>query len=339
MRAPLPETSRVHALLLAALVLLPLLSPLEADAQRNASEESAVEGALFLLLPVGAQGVALGRAMTALSGADAAFWNPAGLTDLPERHFVVYRGDHLAGEATAFSLLLRPWDIGSVGVSYQLLDSGEQEVRGQDGTVQGSITVRSHLGVLSYATRPFDRIAFGTNVKAIRFRVGCRGQCQDAEVTATTWAVDVGVQTVPFQEIPLRVGALVAHLGPRFGIVDADQADPLPTRIRLSGAYQVLEHLVPRPDLNLWLALEVEDRWRSPGDPSVYLGSQFSAGTEDVVYLRAGYVAGGLDQRDGAAVGVGLEYDRFDMGLARSLAASSLTGETEPVHITLGIRF
>jgi len=60
----------------AALLLLASI-PNEAAAQASSDE-----GAPFLLLPVGADAVSLGRAVTALPGQESAFWNPAGLASL-----------------------------------------------------------------------------------------------------------------------------------------------------------------------------------------------------------------------------------------------------------------
>jgi hypothetical protein len=46
-----------------------------------------------------------------------------------------------------------------------------------------------------------------------------------------------------------------------------------------------------------------------------------------------------LDQEDGGRVGLGLTYERFDLSIAKSLAVSTLTGETEPIHVTFSIGF
>jgi len=42
---------------------------------------------------------------------------------------------------------------------------------------------------------------------------------------------------------------------------------------------------------------------------------------------------------DGAAVGLGLRYESFDLGIAKSLAASTLAGDQEPVHVSFGFVF
>ena len=319
-------------------VLVALVLPAAVDAQGD-SEPPSNEGALFLLLPVGAQGVSVGRAMTAMPSTESAFWNPAGLASLEQSRFLVMRGDHLVGEATALSTLLVRKPVGVLGFSYELLDLGGQDLTDIDGNVRGTISVRSHIGVVSLASRLTGWLDAGFNFKVVQFNLNCRGQCDDAGVQSTGWAVDAGVQSTPLPGVPFRLGAMFAHLGPDFQVVNADQADPLPTRIRVSAAFEVLSHFVSSDDVNLWTYFEVEDRWREPGDaPSYYVGTELVAGRGDVIYLRSGYVQGEVGQADGVAVGVGLRYERFELGLAKNLAGS-ITGESEPVHVSFAIIF
>lgn len=300
---------------------------------------SSNEGALFLLLPVGAQAVSLGRAMTAMTGPESAFWNPAGLADVTESRFVLFRGDHAVGTATAVSVLGARPGLGTLGFSYLLLDIGDQDLTDGDGNILGTVSVRNHLGVASAAARILDRLDAGVNFKVVQFRLSCRGICQNAGTTATTYAVDAGLQLRPSPDLPLRFGAMVAHLGPRLQVLNAEQADPLPARFRVAVAYDVVRSVVRSEGVSGWLALEVQDRLREPGSPSLYIGSELTAGQGDALFLRAGYVFGDMDQEDGARVGLGLRYERFDLAIAKSLAVSTLTGETEPVHVTFSILF
>jgi len=327
--------SRSRGVLLAVLALVTL--PASSLAQ---SGGSSTEGALFLLLPIGAKAVGVGRAMTALPGAESVWWNPAGLAEVREGRILLYRGDHgLSGEATAASVIFTHPELGGLGVSYQLMDVGSDDVTDEFGNVVGEFTGRNHLGVVSLATRLWDRLNVGVNFKVVQARFSCRGQCTDAGVAATTFAVDAGAQVVPVPGLPLRLGAMVAHAGSDFQHVNEEQADPLPTRMRAGAAYEVLGHFLDTDDLNLSLAVEMEDAWRDPGSPATYVGTEFTAGSGDVLYVRAGYVFGAELQVDGAAVGVGLHYERFDLGLAKSLAASNLSDESEPVHISFGFVF
>jgi hypothetical protein len=326
-------SARLFVLALGAAVAL---SP---GLQAQDGDPSSTEGALFLLLPVGAQSVSLGRAMTAMRGPESAFWNPAGLANVGESRFTLFRGDHAVGTATGLSVLgVRP-GIGTLGLSYLLLDIGDQDLTDSEGNILGTVSVRNHLGVASAATRLLSRLDAGVNFKVVQFRLSCRGICPDAGTTATTYAIDAGIQLSPTSELPLRFGAMVAHVGPDLQVLNADQADPLPARVRVAVAYDLVGSFVEADEIGGWLAVEVQDRLRDPGSLSVYLGSEVTAGMEDALFLRAGYVFGDLDQEAGARVGLGLRYERFDLAIAKSLAVSTLTGETEPVHVTFSIVF
>ncbi|MEZ4414597.1 MAG: PorV/PorQ family protein [Gemmatimonadota bacterium] len=297
----------------------------------------AAEGAPFLLLPLGAQAVGLGRAMTAVPGPESAFWNPAGLAEVDGGHVQLFRGNNFAVEQFGVSLLGRQGRLGTFGLSYELTDVGEGGLTSETGELLGSITVRSHVAIASFATTLIERLDAGVNLKVAHFRQSCRGQCPEAGVSSTSVALDAGVLARPSEST--RLGLMVAHLGPRVQFINAEQADRLPTRLRVAGAYEVLRHWEEADAFRLWVNLEVEDRWHDFGDPSVYLGSELTVGAEEALLVRAGYVFRDLDQRKGAALGLGLRYDRFNVGIARSLAAAELSPDTEPVYVTLGIGF
>jgi len=322
------KTTDLALLLSALLVLAPGVAAQSGDR---------AEGALFLLLPVGAQGVALGRAMTWVEGPESAFWNPAGLASVKRSQAVIFRGDHVVGNATALTAVWANPGAGTLAASYFLLDAGEIDQTDEFGNFTGSITIRNHLGIVSAATNVLPTVALGVNFKVIRFQLACRGICADKGTTATTYAIDAGVQTMPTER--LRIGAMIAHLGPSLQVLNADQADPLPTRVRIAAAYNVVAALTDAADVQGWFAVEVEDRLRELGSTSVYLGTELTAGAVDALSLRAGYVFSDLDQEDGGRVGLGLRYERFDLSIAKSLAVSTLTGETEPVHVTFSIGF
>jgi len=307
--------------------------------QDTPAESSAPEGALFLLLPVGAEGVSLGRAMTAVTSAESAFWNPAGLAGLDRTELLIIRGDPLAGVSTALSWLLVRQPFGVLGLSYHLLDGGEQNLVDDQQNVRGTISIRSHVGVVSAATRLIGWLDVGLNMKIVRFDLTCRGQCDDSGVQSSGWSGDVGLQAQPFANLPLRFGAMVAHFGPKFQVVNAAQADPLPTRIRLSAAYEVLQHFSPPPDLALWVRFEVEDRLRQSGEaPSFYVGTELVAGTDDAIFLRASHAREEIKEADEIAFGAGLRFQRFELALARSFTSSILEG-SEPVYVSFAVLF
>lgn len=303
------------------------------------SEPSSTENALTLLLPTGAKAVGMGRAVTAAQGSESAFWNPAGLAPIGENRFIVLRGSPLAGEATAFSLILARQPLGVLAFSYQLLDLGDQDFTDKDQNVIGTVSFRDHLGIVSFATEILPGLDAGVNFKIFQTRVSCRGQCTDAGVTGTAYALDFGIQSQPFADLPLRVGAMVAHAGPDLQIINAEQADPLPTRVRIAGTYEILNHFVEREDLELWAAAELEDRLRELGSPVLYLGVEFVAGRGDQVFVRAGYGQGQSGQLAGTSVGLGIRYQKFEVGIGKSLSGTSLSDQAEPAHVTFGVLF
>jgi hypothetical protein len=283
--------------------------------------------------------------MSAVEGAEGAFWNPAGLAGVGRSQLVLFRGDQVAGTATAVSALFARPGVGTVGASYLLLDVGEQDLTDSNGNFLGTISVRNHLGVISAAARLLQDVSAGVSFKIVQFRLSCRGSsCEDQGTTATTYAFDVGLLALPIDR--LRLGAMVAHVGPSLQVSNAEQADPLPARFRFAASYDVVHLMTSREDFGGWLAVEVQDRLRDPGVPSLYFGTEFTAGREDALSLRAGYVIAdvrdkieGADPEDGARVGLGIRFGALDLSIAKSLAVSSLTGETEPVQVTFSIGF
>ena len=327
----------------AMVALLAALGPPVAFGQESGEPDEVAEqeGALFLLLPVGAQGIGSGRAMTAVASEEAAFWNPAGLAAQRERRLTIYSGKHL-DQSTALSVLWPLSRLGTVGLSYYLYDQGEQDITDKFKNVRGKVSVRNHLATASFGTALPWGVHAGVNAKVVQYRVGCRGDCQEHETTSSAYAWDVGLQAQPLPGLPLRVGLMLAHLGTRFQSRDADESEPLPARVRVGVAYEALGRLVEDGMMNLWLSVEAEDRVRALGSPSVHVGMNLRAA--DLVNIAIGYAhlhngdaqeRQDLGRASGATVGVGFSVDPFDLGLARS----TLTKLGEPIHVSLGVSF
>jgi len=308
--------------------------PAPISAQDDAPEP---EGALFLLLPIGAQGTGVARAMTALSGPESVWWNPAGVVPVEENSLFLFRSEDFSGEATALSVLGSRPGLGTAALSYLLFDFGDVELRDDQGNFQGTVSFRNHLGILTAGTSLLEGLDVGANLKVIQTRVACRGQCTDAGVTSTTYAFDFGGRWQPLPSLVLA--GTLAHLGPRLKVFNEEQADPLPARVRFAAAYEVFHHFVSRPDVSAQVVVEIEDRLRDPGSPATYLGTEVVAGIDPGLSLRAGYAFGSELQVDGVGVGVGLRFENFDVGIAKSLSSTSLGDDTEPVQISFGFLF
>lgn len=309
--------------------------PAPLAAQGDSSGE--LECCLLLLVPVGARASALGGAVTARTGADAVFRNPAGLAGLESGRFVIHHSDNatLEVQTDAFSALFTPWSS-TLGISYQLFDKGEIETTDPTGQTTGELNYRDHLVVASFATYLGAGLSSGLNYKVYQERVNCTGLCGGEEYAATTQAVDVGVRWNPPWHPALEMGLAVVNAGFDLQVVNAEDSDPFPARLHLGVAYDVLANAPGATGVALRLALDARDQLSALGSPTVAVGGEL--GIQQAVFLRAGYAPGeGLGT--GAAVGVELRYDRFDIGVSRSFVNSALEGDSEPFQISLGLNF
>ena len=332
--------------MVAVVALLAALAPPIASGQEGGEPDEGAEpeGALFLLLPVGAQGIGSGRAMTAVASEEAAFWNPAGLAVQRERRLMIYSGKHL-DQSTALNVLWPLSRLGTVGLSYYLHDQGEQEITDDFQNHRGTVSFRNHLAIASFGTALPWGVHVGVNAKVVQYRVGCSGDCEEDETTSIAYAWDVGLQAQPLPGVPLRVGWMLAHLGTRFQSRDAHESEPLPARMRVGVAYETLGRLVEDGMMSLWLSVEAEDRVRALGSPSVHMGMNFLAA--DLVSVAIGYAhlrdgraqdPQNLGRASGATVGVGFSVDPFDLGFSKHLG-STLTETSAPIHVSLGVSF
>lgn len=308
---------------------LPVAPPLAGE--RALESECCLE----LLLPIGANLVALGRAVTARPTVDGAFANPAGLAGLREDYFLVHRTTLIA-EASALSLLLTPGRLGTIGASYQLIDFGDTEMTDDVGMTIGALSLRHHLLVASYAPPLAGGLATGINYKFYQSRTGCSGNCGELPLATTVHAFDIGLRYAPRALPSLQLGALLSNIGfvARSG---AEQpAELLPSRLRFGAAYEVLERFFPERPVAAWIALELEDSWRDPGSPKASVGIELEA--DEMVFLRASHVPG-AGAGTGTAVGIGIHYSRFQIAVAKALGPQLAENDGEAVQLSIGIAF
>jgi hypothetical protein len=298
----------------------------------------AAECCLPLLFAIGARALSLGDAVTARTSPGSMFANPALVADLADDEFLVHNANTSLERANTFTLLIRSDAIGTIALSYRLIDQGEQTAKDGNGNIIGSIATFDQVLTATYATQVTAGLNAGINYKLYQFKQTCAGtgiDCTTVGFSATTHGIDFGVQYKPPALRTLELGASVVHLGFPLQVVNAGQASPLPVRVRGGAAYEVSHHFQPDSTTQLWLTADLVASPRSIGESLVNIGAELSL--EDTVFLWAGW-AGGSGLTGGAAIGVGLDYNRFDVGIARSFTTTPLQ-ESEPIQITFGIRF
>lgn len=295
---------------------------------------SANECCVALLRPTGARALALGDAITARPAPDGLFANPALLALITDDQFVVHNLNTSIEKSNAFSLLIDAGRAGSFGLTYRQNDYGEAEAFDEFGNPTGTLAVLEHVLTASYATTFAFGISAGLSYELFQFRQNCSGFCQDAAFAATTHILDLGIHFEPPMLPGLDLGVSVVNLGLPLQVVNADQASPTPSRLRLGAAYEVLQHtrLDSIARLRVMADLVQPTEFRAP---VVNVGAELSL--EETLFVRAGH-GGAKGVAGGVGIGVGLRFDRFDVGVAKSFVNSGLD-DADPFQITFAIRF
>lgn len=240
--------------LILSLILLITLSLATMDA--FAQGEAAVP---FLLIAPGARNGAMGEAGVALiNDATAVYWNPAGLAFqfedpemdkryeislmhtkwLPQFNFSDLFYDYLAARAYLE-------DIGMLGLSLTYLNLGKNVWTDEVGNELGTFDSFEYALALSYATKLQPNLGIGVNAKIVQSNlsdVSVGAEKNDGK--ATTFAVDLGLLWTPEYEFlnrRLNLGLNLSNFGPKVTYIDKDQADPLPTNLRLGLAYTLFD--------------------------------------------------------------------------------------------------
>jgi hypothetical protein len=292
---------------------------------------------LPLLFRYSARAVALGETLTALPSVDGLFYNPASLAGTGADQFVVHHQDTFTGQNNAFTVLLDFGLAGAFGLTYVLVDQGEEEV-GTGPVPTGTLNIRHHVLVASYATQVVKSLRAGLSYKLYNFGLTCVGFCPDGETSSTTHLLDVGVQYQPGALRQLALGISVMHLGFPLQVLNAEQADVTPARVRVGAAYEVGHHLQRDTSVEVTVTTELTDRLREPGNPILSAGVEVSF--DRVVYLRAGYSQAGQGiATGGAGIGIGIRFQRYTVGVAKSFNRTDVQTEGEPFHISFGIVF
>jgi hypothetical protein len=310
---------------------------LAADATAQ-SVSTGSEGALFLLLPTGAQSVGMGQAMVAAKpGSEGIWWNPASLAGQDRKELAIHHSKTLSGVSDAFSFVVPKRSFGVLALSLSVLDIGEQQLTDENNQVIGVALPRDVVLAGTYATRVTKRLDAGFNYKIVQLREDCSGECTTVgpEVESTR-AMDLGVQYLTVVGAPLTFGAAIRNLGGRLNSQQTNQRDPLPTQVELGAMYRLkfLDRYVK--DTELRASGSYVDT-RAFGGKSVRFGTDVVY--QGTVHLRAGYV--GHDRRGDAtaSLGFGLQSGSFVFDIARTFGGIPAENGQSPVWISLRYLF
>jgi hypothetical protein len=223
-----------------------------------AQGESAVP---FLLISPNSRASSMGEAGVALADdAAAMYWNPAGLAFqdggqasithskwLPQFNQSDLFYDFLAASQHFESL------GGTVGASVTYLNLGEFIHTLSNGPTEISRWKSFEYAVaVGYGAKVSHSVGLGVNLRLIHSALSPIGAgAEQGTGIATSVSFDIAALYRPMDlEIPLiglglgdrlTIGVNLSNLGPKITYIDAAQADPLPTNLRLGFAYRIVK--------------------------------------------------------------------------------------------------
>lgn len=209
------------------------------------------QSALFLLIAPGARAGGMGEAQVALADDSyATYWNPAGLGfqsgyELSGMHVNWLPGlvddmyyDFVAGRAPV-------QNVGVFGAHIIYLNAGIQQYTGPNGEDLGTFMTYFTSGALSYSTLISENSSVGFNFKILYQHLTDNLEQQvgteETKGTATNFGFDVGYLTKGKMGGKLDLGAMIANLGPKVIFNDEEQADPMPTNLKLGFNFRAYE--------------------------------------------------------------------------------------------------
>lgn len=256
-------------------------------------------GATELLIPMGAKNVALsGSNIANISGTDAIYWNPAGMSNINAGEATFTQMNYFADMKVSYLAAgVAVGKLGAFGVSMQILNIGDIPVTTVDmpeGT--GEILKPDYITLsATYAKRFTDRILFGTTAKIISEKLGT--------MSASAVGFDLGLQYI--SQMGLSFGVTMKNIGSKIKFdgtaIEFDSGIPFanPSATTRKTKLDMAAHELPA-SMNLGLAYTL--KLAGLGKVNVcgtynnysYSYDEMSAGAEfsfrDMLFARAGYL-------------------------------------------------
>lgn len=322
----------VRTIIALATAVCAALAPVRAHAQ-----DVAKEGALFLLLPMGARAVAQGQAVVASRlGADGIWWNPAALAWLTRREVAVDHAKNFFVTGDAIDAVFPAGRAGVLSASLLYFNFGDQTATDPFGSTIGTLYSRAVVLATSYAATFGDRVSAGLTYKLVRQTQSCGGSCPATDTySVSTSAFDIGMHAVTGKARDLTFGFMVRNVGFGLQTIDTEQTDPLPVRIHVGADYRVAAVTRATPVATLHLTAEMVSH-AAFAEPGFRTGAEL--GLADWFFLRGGVLAGSGDGAN-AAVGLGVRQGTLGFEFARTFGGLSSDAGDPPTYVTLRIAF
>jgi len=328
--------------------------------QARAQGESAVP---FLLIAPNSRASGMGESGTgSVDDASAIYWNPAELAFLKGQEISITHANWLPQfnlPDLFYDHLNYRMDIdaigGTIGASVTYLSLGEFSVTTSKGPeVVDKFKSFEYAVTAGYATKAYDDLGIGLNVRYIHSALSPIGTEQEqGNGIASTVSFDLALMYRPEKlDVPLigdighrfSAGVNLSNLGPKVTYVDAAQADPLPTNLRIGFGYKLLEdeynNLQLGVDFSRLLVRRHDDGTSDPfyralfsawGDGTgvkkviVSGGAEYWYGAPRLIALRIGYFYENpnFGNRKFMTFGAGIRYDIYGFDFSYISAADN----------------
>lgn len=335
----------IRTLALAALLALAVTS-----AQAGSDERKGTSGAPELLIPVGARGSALGSAAASdITGAEAIFWNPAGLAGQEGTEAIFSNTQYFADmKLNYFAVSAQAGSMGQFGFNAKVLSVGDVFVTTEaapDGTGEIISPTFSVLGV-SWARAFTDRVRFGGTVNFVSERI--------LSMSANGIAADLGVQYdtgwrgLKFGMVMKNFGTSMSYTGDNLDVnAQPPGSDPSAANrtLRFSSAnFEMPSYFTLAASYNAWQQGHSRVQLLSSFQNNNFGGDSFTGAAEwvyrDMFSLRGSYFGTASTTTDAATGDTSTGFDGGDdlyTGLAFGAGAKINAGGSK-IGVDLTIR-
>lgn len=280
----------IWVILIALIAIVGDVSVAQSDGGRTAAD--------FLLIGTGARAAGMGGAFTAVSvGAEAAWWNPAGMAGIDRNeivlsHFMLFQDISLEHGTFAFAAS----DNSTVAASITYLSYGTIQGYNGLGESTGELSAYDMAAALSFGYSVNDRLSLGITGKYVMQNLD--------DVTGSGLAADLGVR---YRLEKFTIAGAVCNIGS--GVKYEDLSEDLPFSTRFAVA------ATPFGD-RVMTSIELENRRYS--SPELKSGLELNHNQE--YFLRAGYHFSLNSDRQtsssGLSMGAGIRLSSIDIDYA-----------------------
>jgi hypothetical protein len=193
---------------------------LATSAEAGGDDKLGTAGAVELRIPVGPRGTALaGATLATASGAEAMYWNPAGIVTEENTDVLLTHTEYLSNMNLEYAALTSHALGGMFGASFKALSLGKIYVTTEnapEGTGEISSPTFS-VAQIAYARQMTDKVRFGGSAAVVSERV--------LQESATGVSFDFGFEFDP-QWYDLKFGFVMKNFGPSMQFRGADFENP-----------------------------------------------------------------------------------------------------------------